>query len=84
MLERIFIIVFSPDDLKIVKDEPEKRRRFIDRELCQIKPGYFNDLNNYRRVLKQRNTYLKEENIDMSILDIWDHELALYRKQDNR
>ena len=78
LLERIFIIIFSPEDLKIVKDEPEKRRRFIDRELCQIKPGYFNDLGNYRRVLKQRNTYLKEMSIDSSVLDIWDHELARY------
>jgi len=78
LLERIFIIIFSPEDLKIVKDEPEKRRKFIDRELCQIKPGYYNDLNNYKRVLKQRNTYLKEERIETSILDIWDHELARY------
>ena len=78
LLERIFIIIFSPEDLKIVKDEPEKRSRFIDRELCQIKPGYFNDLGNYRRVLKQRNTYLKEMSIDSSVLDIWDHELARY------
>ncbi len=78
LLERIFIIIFSPEDLKIVKDEPEKRRKFIDRELCQIKPGYYNDLSNYKRVLKQRNTYLKEERIDTSILDIWDHELARY------
>lgn len=78
LLERIFIIIFSPEDMKIVKDEPEKRRRFIDRELCQIKPGYYNDLNNYKRVLKQRNTYLKEEKIDTSVLDIWDHELSLY------
>lgn len=78
LLERIYIIVFSPEDLKIVKDEPEKRRRFIDRELCQIKPGYYNDLNNYRKVLRQRNTYLKEPEIDSSILDIWDYELARY------
>ncbi len=78
LLERIFIIIFSPEDLKIVKDEPEKRRKFIDRELCQIKPGYYNDLNNYKRVLKQRNTYLKEDRIEISILDIWDHELARY------
>lgn len=78
LLERIFIIIFSPEDLKIVKDEPEKRRKFIDRELCQIKPGYYNDLNNYKRVLKQRNTYLKEDRIESSILDIWDHELARY------
>ncbi len=78
LLERIFIIIFSPEDLKIVKDEPEKRRKFIDRELCQIKPGYFSDLTNYKKVLKQRNTYLKEFNIENSILDIWDYELAKY------
>ncbi len=78
LLERIFIIIFSPEDLKIVKDEPEKRRKFIDRELCQIKPGYYSDLNNYKRVLKQRNIYLKEMQIETSILDIWDCELARY------
>ena len=78
LLERIFIIIFSPEDMKIVKDEPEKRRKFIDRELCQIKPGYYSDLSNYKRVLRQRNVYLKESAIDISILDIWDHELARY------
>ena len=78
LLDRIYIIIFSPEDLKIVKDEPEKRRRFIDRELCQIKPGYFNDLNQYRKVLKQRNAYLKEFHIDHSVLDIWDMELVKY------
>lgn len=78
LLERIFIIIFSPEDLKIVKDEPEKRRKFIDRELCLIKPGYYSDLSNYKRVLKQRNTYLKETEIETGVLDIWDHELARY------
>ena len=78
LLERIFIIIFSPEDLKIVKDEPEKRRKFIDRELCLIKPGYYSDLSNYKKVLKQRNTYLKEFEIENSILDIWDYELAKY------
>ena len=78
LLERIFIIIFSPEDLKIVKDEPEKRRKFIDRELCQINPGYFDDLGNYKKVLKQRNTYLKESEIENSVLDIWDYELAKY------
>ena len=78
LLERIFIIIFSPEDMKIVKDEPEKRRKFIDMELCQIKPGYYSDLSNYKRVLRQRNVYLKESAIDISILDIWDHELARY------
>lgn len=81
LLERIYIVIFSPEDLKIVKDEPEKRRKFIDRELCQIKPGYFNDLNNYKKALKQRNTYLKESEIEHSVLDIWDYELAKYGAQ---
>ena len=78
LLDRIFIIIFSPEDLKIVKDEPEKRRKFIDRELCQIKPGYYSDLNQYKKVLRQRNVYLKERQIDTRILDIWDYELAKY------
>lgn len=78
LLDKVYIIVFSPEDLKIVKDEPEKRRKFIDRELCQIRRGYLADLNSYKKVLKQRNTYLKESRIDDGILDIWDYELAEY------
>ena len=78
LLERLYIIVFSPEDLKIVKDEPEKRRRFIDRELCQIKPGYLSDLTDYRRILKQRNAYLKQPDINMDMMDVWDQSLAEY------
>ncbi len=76
LLDRIFIIIFSPEDLRIVKDEPEKRRRFINRELCQIRAGYLSDLNDYSRILKQRNIYLKEKQIDTDLLDIWDRQLA--------
>ena len=76
LLENIYIVIFSPEDLRIVKDEPEKRRKFIDRELCQIKPSYFLSLNQYKKVLAQRNAYLKEYEINESILDIWDLQLA--------
>lgn len=78
LLENILIVIFSPEDLKIVKDEPEKRRKFIDRELCQIQPLYYDSLSNYKKTLVQRNTYLKEENVDNSILDLWDIQLARY------
>lgn len=78
LLDNILIVIFSPEDLKIVKDEPEKRRKFIDRELCQIKPLYYESLNNYKKTLLQRNMYLKEERIDNSILDLWDVQLAKY------
>lgn len=78
LLENILIVIFSPEDLKIVKDEPEKRRKFIDRELCQIKPSYYEALTKYKKALLQRNTYLKEEKVDNSILDLWDMQLAAY------
>ena len=78
LLENVYIVIFSPEDLKIVKDEPEKRRKFIDRELSMLKPSYYNSLSNYKKVLAQRNIYLKERDIDFTILDIWDIQLAEY------
>ena len=78
LIEEYYMIIFSPEDLKIVKEEPEKRRKFINRELCQIRKGYLSDLNNYRKILKQRNAYLKEYQVDDNVLDIWDLELAEY------
>lgn len=78
LLDKVHIIIFSPEDLKIVKDEPTKRRNFIDREICQIRPRYVSDLNQYRRALKQRNACLKEETVDEGVLDIWDRELVQY------
>ena len=41
LINNIIIVVFSPEDLRIVKDEPEKRRRFIDSQLAQIRPAYY-------------------------------------------
>ena len=78
LLNNVLVVIFSPEDLRIVKDEPEKRRKFIDKELCQIKPSYYENLYNYKKVLVQRNSYLKEEKIDTSVLDIWDTQLAFF------
>lgn len=78
LLNNIYIVVFSPEDLKIVKDEPDKRRKFIDRELSILRASYYNNFSNYKKVLLQRNAYLKEDNIETSVLDIWNIELAKY------
>lgn len=78
LLENVYIVVFSPEDLKIIKEEPEKRRKFIDRELCQIRPVYFNNISKYKKILMQRNTMLKEKSPKISLLEIWDYELAEY------
>lgn len=78
LFSRIHVVVFSPEDLKIVKDEPEKRRRFIDRELCQIKPLYYKNLSRYKKILLQRNNIMKSDEVDKNVLAAWDHELILY------
>ena len=78
MLEHVYIVVFSPDDLKIIKEGPEHRRRFLDRELCQIKPVYYSDLGNYKKVLKQRNFLLREKNPDQNLFNVFNASLADY------
>ena len=78
LLETVYIVVFSPEDLKIVKEGPDNRRRFLDRELCQIKPVYYSDLGNYKKVLKERNTLLREENKDINLYSVFDEALAEY------
>lgn len=52
-------VLFTPDHLELVKGAPEERRRLIDMALCQIQPRFVKSLNDYMKVLAQRNNYLK-------------------------
>ncbi|MBR6230196.1 MAG: DNA replication/repair protein RecF [Eubacterium sp.] len=54
------LVFFSPEDLGIIRDGPEIRRRFIDMELCQLNRIYLQYLVQYRKNLKQRNALLKQ------------------------
>ena len=65
-------VVFSPSFLSIVKNGPEERRKFLDAAICQIKPAYANLLAEYNRLLKQRNSLLKDIPIEPSLLDMLD------------
>lgn len=78
LFNNIIIVIFSPDDLSIVKNDPIKRRTFIDRELCQLKPKYYLALTNYNKIIKQRNALLKERNINDNLIDVIDSQLAKY------
>ena len=74
LLGLLNVIFFSPEDLRIIKNGPSERRRFIDLELCQLDPVYLSDLKEYNKVLQQRNKLLKQINFDSSLkdtLDIW-------------
>ncbi|MGI6721262.1 MAG: DNA replication/repair protein RecF [Anaerovoracaceae bacterium] len=78
LLDHIISVVFSPEDLKIVKEDPAKRRNFMDREMSQLKLSYLNTLKLYNRVLSQRNAYLKENRDEKNGLYIWDEKLVEY------
>lgn len=60
MPSRLLVVLFMPDDLAIIKGGPDKRRRFLDRELEGLHPNYRRDRLAYRRALAQRNELLRE------------------------
>lgn len=62
----INVVMFAPEDLNLVKGSPQIRRRFIDMELGQIEPMYIYHLGQYKKVLRQRNNYLKQLQYDRS------------------
>lgn len=75
------VVFFSPEDLSIIKDGPNERRRFIDMELCQLDKVYLYDLGKYNQIVNQRNNLLKQIAINRSLLDtldIWDQQLVEY------
>jgi len=59
LLNNVVVIIFSPDDLRIIKDSPERRRNFINRELSQMRPGYYDALRRYNEALREKNALLK-------------------------
>lgn len=72
-------VFFSPEDLAIIKNGPAERRRFMDMELCQLDASYLYNLNQYNRIMNQRNKLLKDIGNDSSmrdILSVWDEQLA--------
>ena len=52
-------VLFSPEDLFLIKGAPAGRRRFLDGEISQASPAYYHELLQYNRILSQRNTLLK-------------------------
>ena len=85
---KIFVVIFSTEDLDIIKRGPSDRRRFMDMELCQIDPIYVENLINYSKILIQRKELLKkldepeiEKDSLRETLDIWDLQLVNYGTQ---
>ena len=81
ILGNINIVLFSPEDINIIKDGPSNRRKFLNMMISQLRPNYIYTYNLYLKTLEQRNNYLKNinlENKNDDLLDIYDEKLAEY------
>lgn len=81
LLGLLNVVFFSPEDLSIIKNGPAERRRFVDMELCQLDSVYLHDLNNYNKIVNQRNKLLKELYFNPGLKDtlsIWDTQLVSF------
>lgn len=75
------VVMFAPEDMDLIKGNPQTRRKFLDLEIGQISKDYLHNMQNYKRILKQRNDLLKnmqKEDKDLMLLDIITEQLIDY------
>lgn len=74
------VVVFAPEDLDLVRRDPQDRRKFLDESMIQLKPRLAGVKADYERVLKQKAALLKSarqvSGPDLTTLDIWDDQLV--------
>ena len=70
------VITFSPNDVTIFKDSPKRRREFLDDEISKMSPSYYYLLLDYRKILKERNELLKQDNFDKLFLEVLTKKIA--------
>lgn len=72
-------IYFSPNEIKIISQSPQERRRFLDIDLCQTDKNYFYSLTRFNKALQQRNNLLKQARSIEEVRDtvfVWDKQIA--------
>lgn len=73
-------VIITPDDVQIITDGSEERRRFIDALLCQLDAKYLQTLMEYNKAMQQRNSLLKafaeRKQHDHHLLDVYDGQLV--------
>lgn len=78
-LSGMSVLAYSASRLEVLRGGPEERRRFLDRGIAALHPGYISDLGRYNRSLRQRNALLQDirkGRASAKALDPWDEELV--------
>ena len=70
------VVLFSPNQMSLLRSGPSERRSFLDREISLINKGYLEDLIKYNKLLDIRNKLLKERIKDYESYEIWDSQLS--------
>lgn len=85
LMRYLNVVMFSPQDLEIVKGSPSVRRRFLDEAISQLYPGYLSALSEYHKALSQKNSLLKmlrQAHISQdAVLSVWNEQLAVSGSQ---
>lgn len=78
LMSYLNVVMFSPEDLELIKGSPSSRRRFIDSSISQIYPSYLSCLIDYNKALAQKNSLLKslKYSKDTTMLSVWNEQLA--------
>ena len=83
LLGNIHTVIFTPDDINVLKGGPENRRKFLNIMISQLRPKYMHTYGLYKKALDERNNYLKKiknENADENLLELWDEQLISHGK----
>ncbi len=74
LLGNFICVLFTPDEMNIIKGLPDARRRFLDSSIIPLRPQFLKELVTYRNIVNQKTALLKMR--DYSTLDIWNEKLA--------
>lgn len=74
LLGNFICVLFTPDEMGIIKGMPEVRRKFCDSSIMPLRPNYIKELIKYRNILAQKTALLKSRQYET--LDIWNEKLA--------
>lgn len=75
--EKYPVVLFDPDDLRLIHGSPSRRRQYIDRFIGQLNPLYTTSLHKYERALRQRNNLLKQPTTNDALF-VWDVAISEY------
>ncbi len=72
---RLRALLFTPDELQIIKGRPDQRRRFLDRSIADLSREYRHVLLEYDQVLQRKNALLRRGHPDLEVLEVFNQEL---------